>query len=68
MFNRLLTGAWVAEHQNVLISGPTGVGKTWLACALANQACRQAFGGATYNRRACLRMWRLRMATGVTVS
>ena len=41
LFNRLLTGMWVAEHQNVLITGPTGVGKTWLACALANQACRQ---------------------------
>ena len=25
----------------MLITGPTGVGKTWLACALANQACRQ---------------------------
>lgn len=41
LFNRLLTGVWVAEHQNILITGPTGVGKTWLACALANQACRQ---------------------------
>lgn len=41
LFNRLLTGTWVAEHQNVLVTGPTGVGKTWLACALANQACRQ---------------------------
>lgn len=41
LFNRLLTGTWVTEHQNVLITGPTGVGKTWLGCALANQACRQ---------------------------
>lgn len=42
LFNRLLTGTWVAEHQNVVITDPTGVGKTWLACALANQACRQS--------------------------
>jgi DNA replication protein DnaC len=40
LFNRLLTGAWIKEHQNVLITGLTGLGKTWLACALANQACR----------------------------
>ena len=41
LFNRLLIGAWVAQRQNILITGPTGVGRTWLACALANQACRQ---------------------------
>jgi DNA replication protein DnaC len=32
---------WVQDHLNVLITGPTGVGKTYLACALAQQACRQ---------------------------
>lgn len=41
LFARLMTGHWVSAHQNVLICGPTGVGKTFLACALANQACRQ---------------------------
>ena len=41
VFRRLLTGDWVNAHQNVLITGPTGVGKTYLACALANAACRQ---------------------------
>jgi DNA replication protein DnaC len=32
--------AWIGEHLNVLISGPTGVGKSYLGCALAHSACR----------------------------
>ncbi len=32
---------WVQRHQNLCLTGPTGTGKTWLACALGNQACRQ---------------------------
>lgn len=32
---------WIRQHQNLIITGPTGAGKTYLACALANQACRQ---------------------------
>jgi len=30
---------WVRRHLNILIMGPTGVGKTWIACALAHKAC-----------------------------
>jgi DNA replication protein DnaC len=37
----LARGAWVASHHNVLISGATGCGKSFLACALAHAACRQ---------------------------
>ncbi|MCK9489801.1 MAG: IS21-like element helper ATPase IstB [Xanthomonadales bacterium] len=36
-------GDWVREGQSLLITGPTGVGKTWLACALGQHACRQGF-------------------------
>jgi DNA replication protein DnaC len=34
---------WVKERHNVLITGPTGVGKTWVACALGHQACREGY-------------------------
>lgn len=34
---------WISRKQNLLITGPTGTGKTYLACAMANQACRRGF-------------------------
>jgi DNA replication protein DnaC len=34
---------WVGGHHNLIVTGPTGVGKTYLACALAHQACRQGY-------------------------
>jgi DNA replication protein DnaC len=34
---------WIRQHQNVLITGPTGVGKSYLACALAHKACREGY-------------------------
>lgn len=38
---QLMTGAWIVDHQNLIICGPTGVGKTFLACAIGTAACRQ---------------------------
>ena len=43
LMTRLATGQWVHQHHNLLLIGPTGSGKTWLACALAHQACRNGF-------------------------
>ena len=34
---------WIKKHQNILITGPTGVGKTFLACALAHKACQEGY-------------------------
>lgn len=34
---------WIKRHLNIMITGPTGVGKTWIACALAQKACREGY-------------------------
>jgi len=43
VIRQLATCRWVAEHHNVVITGATGVGKTYLACALAQQAVRNGY-------------------------
>ncbi|TIL85330.1 MAG: transposase [Mesorhizobium sp.] len=37
---RLVAGDWISRHNNLAITGPCGVGKSWLACALGHKACR----------------------------
>jgi DNA replication protein DnaC len=43
VIQNLANCGWVKDHHNLIISGPTGVGKTYLASALAHQACRYGF-------------------------
>lgn len=45
---RLATGDWIRQHQVVLITGATGTGKTFLACALAQAACRHGLSARYY--------------------
>ena len=43
LMRTLAASEWVKQHQNLLLIGPTGIGKTWLACALAQKACRDGY-------------------------
>ena len=50
LFQQLATSRWIAERRGLLVTGPCGVGKSWLSCALAHKACRDGY--AVYYARA----------------
>ena len=52
--SRLSEGHYIRQGQSLLITGPTGAGKSWLASALGQQACRQGFKTYYYN---CNKFW-----------
>ena len=43
LMRQLSSCQWVKDGLNLIINGPTGVGKTWIACALAHKACQQGY-------------------------
>jgi DNA replication protein DnaC len=43
LMRTLITSQWVAQHLSALLTGPTGIGKSWLAQALAQKACRDGY-------------------------
>lgn len=48
LMRTLATCQWVKDRQHILVIGPTGVGKTYIACALGNAACRQGHSTRYY--------------------
>jgi DNA replication protein DnaC len=58
----LINCDWIRSHHNLHLTGPTGTGKSWLACALGQQACRQGLS-VRYERVARL-LESLRIARG----
>jgi DNA replication protein DnaC len=40
LFHKLAGGEWIDAHNNLILCGPIGLGKSWLACALGHKACR----------------------------
>ncbi len=43
LFHKLARSDWIRHSQHLLVGGPTGTGKSWLACALGHKACREGF-------------------------
>ena len=43
LFLKLASCQWIRDHRHVILCGPTGIGKSWLACALGHKACREDF-------------------------
>jgi len=54
LFMALAGCDWIRKHHSLLVTGPAGVGKSWLACALGHKACREDFSVA-YHRVALAR-------------
>lgn len=61
---QLSEGNWIKQHLNLLITGPTGTGKTYLACALAHKSCLQNYTARYYRLPRLLQALRMARADG----
>ena len=64
LFLKLAGCDWIRERRSLLLTGPAGVGKSWLACALGHKACREDFSVVYHRAPGCLRRspWRAETA------
>jgi DNA replication protein DnaC len=67
LFLKLAGCDWIRERRHCLLTGPSGVGKSWLACALGYKACRENLS-VTSGCRGCLPPWRWPAVTAATPS
>ena len=65
VFARLVAGDWIDRHENLFLTGATGLGKSWIACALGHKACRDNRSVLYHRVPACSRRSRSRVATAV---
>lgn len=65
---QLRASQWIQDHRNCLITGPTGTGKTWVACALGHQACRDGYRTLYYYAPKLFRALETAQADGSMVS
>jgi len=55
---------WIKQHQNVIFTGPCGIGKTYLACALGQRACREGLSVNYFRMPQLFELLRAAQATG----
>ena len=58
LFQKLADGEWIDAHDNLALVGPSGVGKSWLACAIGQKACRDNRSVSIIAGRSSARTWR----------
>ena len=64
VMDALRGGGWIDYHQNVILTGPTGTGKTFLACAIGTDACRSGYRVRYYVSKKLFRLLRHSHADG----
>jgi DNA replication protein DnaC len=64
LMNQLASMQWCRERLNLIITGPTGIGKSWIGCALGNKACREGLSARYFRLSRLFQQLQLARADG----